>query len=52
MWEIWKDKQKTPDEKYGDLNPPGSNTGISYGLKKIHKPLKIGIPPFQSNERW
>ena len=31
---IWKGKQKTPDEKYDDLNPPGSNTGILYGLKK------------------
>ena len=42
-----KDKELISEKKYKDLHPVGSRPGILYGLAKIHKPTKDGVPPFR-----
>ena len=40
-------KKFVTEATYKKLSPVGSNPGIMYGLAKVHKPLKNGIPSFR-----
>ena len=42
-----KKKKIIYENKYEDLYPVGSRPGILYGLAKIHKPIKDGVPSFR-----
>ena len=42
-----KNKKVISEKKYEDLYPVGSSPRILYGLAKIHKPVKDGVPPFR-----
>ena len=42
-----KEKNQISDKKYKDLHLVDSRPGILYGLAKIHKPIKDGVPPFR-----
>ena len=35
------------ESTYKELSPSGSKPGVLYGLPKVHKPCKNGVPPFR-----
>ena len=42
-----RDKNEISIEKYKDLSPSGSRPGIMYGLAKVHKIVRDGLPSFR-----
>ena len=42
-----KNKKIISEKKYEDFYPLGSSPGILYGRAKIHKAVKIDVPPFR-----
>ena len=43
-----RDKKEISIEQYKDLSPSGSRPGIMYGLAKVHKIVRDGLPSFRS----
>ena len=43
-----RDKKEISIEQYKDLSPSGSRPGIMYGLDKVHKIVRDGLPSFRS----
>ena len=46
---LLKDKEIIDKSTYKSIKPVGSRSGILYGLGKIHKETRNGIPPFRTN---
>ena len=44
---LLKDKEIIDKSTYKSIKPVGSRPGILYGLGKIHKETRNGIPPFR-----
>ena len=44
--QLLKDKEIINKSTYQSIKPVGSRPGILYGLGKIHKETRNGIPPF------
>ena len=42
-----RDKKEISIEQYKDLSPSGSRPGIMYGLAKVHKIVRDGLPSFR-----
>ena len=42
-----KNKNAIIEETYNKLRPLGSKPRTFYGLAKLHRPLKNGLPPFR-----
>ena len=42
-----RDKNEISIEQYKDLSPSGSRPGIMYGLAKVHKIVRDGLPSFR-----
>ena len=42
-----RDKKEISFEQYKDLSPSGSRPGIMYGLAKVHKIVRDGLPSFR-----
>ena len=44
---LLKDKEIIDKATYKNIKPVGSRPGILYGLGKVHKEAKNGLPPFR-----
>ena len=44
---LLKDKEIIDKATYKNIKPVGSRPGVLYGLGKVHKEAKNGIPPFR-----